>query len=134
MDGLVLADKGARLEGRVVESVQAGRVKGQARLELELARLRTDDGQNVEIRTSVYGIDGPPGRNEDLKKVAMGAGAGAVLGAIFGGGKGAAIGAASGAGAGAGAAAVTRGEPAMLEPETRLEFRLAEPVTITEQL
>ena len=35
-------------------------------------------------------LDGPSGGKEDLKKVAMGAGAGAILGGIFGGGKGAA--------------------------------------------
>jgi hypothetical protein len=134
VDGLVIADKGARLEGRVVESQQAGRVKGLARLACELTRLHTDDGQRVEIETSTYTLDGPSSRNDDLKKIGIGAGAGAILGAIFGGGKGAAIGAASGAGAGAGTAAATRGEPAVIEPETRLDFRLAESVTITEKL
>ena len=134
VDGLVIADKGARLEGRVVESQQAGRVKGLAQLALELAWLHTDDGQRVEIETSTYTLDGPSSRNDDLKKIGIGAGAGAILGAIFGGGKGAAIGAASGAGAGAGTAAATRGEPAVIEPETRLDFRLAEGVTITEKL
>ena len=134
VDGLIIADRGARLEGRVVESEQAGRVKGLARLSCELTTLHTDDGQRVEIQTATFAMDGESSRNDDLKKVAVGAGAGAILGAIFGGGKGAAIGAASGAGAGAGAAAATRGEPAILEPETRLEFRLASGVTITEKL
>jgi hypothetical protein len=134
VDGLVIADKGARLEGRVVESEQAGRVKGLARLACELTKLHSDDGQVVDISTSTFAIDGESSRNDDLKKVAVGAGAGAILGAIFGGGKGAAIGAASGAGAGVGAAAATRGEPAVLEPETRMDFRLAEDVTITEKL
>jgi hypothetical protein len=132
--GLIIADKGARLEGRVVESEQAGRVKGLARLVCELTRMHTDDGQRVEIATSTFALDGPESRNDDLKKVAVGAGAGAILGAVFGGGKGAAIGAASGAGAGAGAAAATRGEPAVIEPETRLDFRLTEGVRITERL
>jgi hypothetical protein len=134
VDGLVIADKGARLEGRVVESEQAGRVKGLARLACELTKLHSDDGQVVGIATSTFSIDGESSRNDDLKKVAVGAGAGAILGAILGGGKGAAIGAASGAGAGVGAAAATRGEPAVLEPETRMDFRLAEDVTITEKL
>lgn len=134
VDGLIIAAKGARLEGRVIESQPAGRVKGLARLACELTYLHTDDGQRVGIASSTFALDGPGSRNEDLKKVAMGAGAGAILGAIFGGGKGAAIGAASGAGAGVGAAAATRGEPAVIEPETRLDFRLAEDISITEKL
>lgn len=134
VDGLIVADTGARLQGRIVEARQAGRLKGVAHLAFELTHLDTDDGQRVEIRTSVFSMDGRRTRGKDLKKVAMGAGAGAILGAIFGGGKGAAIGAASGAGAGAGTAAATRGEPAVIEPETRLEFRLTNGVTITERL
>ncbi|MEZ5363842.1 MAG: hypothetical protein R2748_16255 [Bryobacterales bacterium] len=134
VDGLIIADKGARLEGRVVESEQAGRVKGLARLACELSYLHTDDGQRVAIRTSTFALDGPSSRKDDIKKVAIGAGTGALLGAILGGGKGAAIGAASGAGAGAGTAAVTRGDPAVIEPETRLDFRLSDDTTITEKL
>jgi hypothetical protein len=134
VDGLVIADRGARVEGRVVESEQAGRVKGRALLSCELTKLDTDDGQRIDVQTSVFSLEGEGSRNDDLKKVAIGAGAGAILGAIFGGGKGAAIGAASGAGAGAGTAAVTRGEAAILEPETRLDFQLTEGVTITEKL
>ncbi len=134
VDGLIIADKGARLQGRIVESQQAGRLKGLARLACELTHLDTDDGQRVPIRSSVFALDGPRTRGKDMKRVAIGAGAGAILGAIFGGGKGAAIGAASGAGAGAGTAAATRGEPAVIEPETRLDFRLTEGVTVTEKL
>ena len=134
VDGLIIADKGARLQGRIVESQKAGRVKGVARLACELTHLDTDDGQRVGIRTSTFTLEGPRTRGEDLKKVAMGAGAGAILGAIFGGGKGAAIGAASGAGAGAGTAAARRGEPAVIEPETLLDFRLTDGVVVTEKL
>lgn len=134
VDGLIIADRGARLQGRIVEAQRAGRLKGVSRLAFELTHLDTDDGQRLPIRTSVFSMEGPRSRGKDMKRVAMGAGAGAILGAIFGGGKGAAIGAASGAGAGAGTAAATRGEPAVIEPETRLEFRLTDGVTITERL
>ncbi len=51
IDGLVLAEKGARVEGKVVESQRAGRVKGVASIALELTRLSLSDGQHVEITT-----------------------------------------------------------------------------------
>jgi hypothetical protein len=62
------------------------------------------------------------------------AGIGAAIGAIAGGGKGAAIGAGIGGAAGAGTVLATRGEQAELAAETRLSFRLKNPVTVTEKL
>lgn len=59
---------------------------------------------------------------------------GAAIGAIAGGGKGAAIGAGVGGAAGAGTVLATRGEDASLPSETRVTFRLKNPVTITERL
>ena len=59
---------------------------------------------------------------------------GAAIGAIAGGGKGAAIGAGVGGATGAGAVLATRGEEAELASETRLTFRLKNPITITEKL
>ena len=64
-------------------------------------------------------------------KAGGGAALGAIIGAIAGGGKGAAIGAAAGAGAGTGVNAVTRGEQAQIESESRLEFRLQSPITVS---
>jgi len=58
---------------------------------------------------------------------------GAAIGAIAGGGKGAAIGAGVGAAAGVGGAMATRGKPATLPTETRINFRLSAPVTVTEK-
>jgi len=59
---------------------------------------------------------------------------GAAIGAIAGGGKGAAIGAGAGAAGGGGVAVATRGKPVELPVETRLTFRIEQPVTITERL
>jgi hypothetical protein len=56
------------------------------------------------------------------------------VGAIAGGGKGAAIGAGIGGAAGTGTVVATRGKPAVLASETRLSFRLQEPVTVVEKL
>ncbi len=133
-DGLVIAERGAQVDGRVVDARRAGRVKGRSFLAIELTTLHTGDGQQVSIVSSEFAREGESTKREDLEKVGIGAGVGALIGAIAGGGKGAAIGAATGAGAGAGTAAAVRGEPIVLRPETRLDFQLDEPVSITEQL
>ncbi|MCC6389491.1 MAG: hypothetical protein IT167_02725 [Bryobacterales bacterium] len=133
VDGFVIAERGARVEGRVAEAEEAGRVKGVSHLALELTRINTSDGQRVTISTSPYAREGEQTRKSDAAKVAAGAGIGAALGAIFGGGKGAAIGAASGGAAGTGVVLTTRGKPVVLSAETRISFKLKAPVTITER-
>ena len=134
VNGFVIADRGARVTGRVVESTRAGRVKGTASLTLELVDFASTDGQRVNIQTEGFTREGPTSRGSDAAKVGAGAAIGAALGAIFGGGKGAAIGAASGAGAGAGTVAMTRGKPAVLDVETRIPFQLKSAVTIVEKI
>jgi hypothetical protein len=131
VDGWLVAPKGSRVEGRVLESKKAGRVKGVAELSFDLVRLTTADGKNVDIATAPFGEAGEKSRNEDLKKIGWGAGIGAVIGAIAGGGKGAAIGAGAGAGAGAGTVLATRGETVVVPTETRLTFRLTESLQVT---
>ncbi|MDA1311988.1 MAG: hypothetical protein O2968_01515 [Acidobacteria bacterium] len=130
VDDMVIAEKGTRLEGKVVDVVRAGRVKGLAQLALELIRIDTADGQTVDLVSNRIHHEGPKSTRSDVKKVGIGAGVGALIGAIAGGGKGAAI----GAGAGGGAAAATRGEAAELPAEERLEFRLMQALEIVERL
>lgn len=133
VDGLVIAEKGAQVDGKVIQADRAGRVKGRALLVLELTQLATQDGQLLAIETQSVEQEGPSTQKKDAAKVGIGAGIGAAIGAVIGGGKGAGIGAATGAGAGAGTVAATRGEPVVLRPETRLEFRLNQPVSVTEK-
>jgi len=133
VDGLAIAERGARVEGRVIEAVRAGRVKGVSSLSIHLTRLHTSDGQTVQIATDPFRKQGETSKAEDAKKVGIGAGIGAVIGAIAGGGKGAAIGAGVGGAAGGGAVAATRGEEVVLPVETRLDFRISSPVTLTEK-
>jgi len=132
VDGLAVAERGARVEGLVIEAVRAGRVKGVSSLSIHLTRLHTSDGQTVQITTDPFRKQGETSKAEDAKKVGIGAGIGAVIGAIAGGGKGAAIGAGVGGAAGGGAVAATRGEEVVLPVETRLDFRISSPVTLTE--
>ena len=134
VDGFVIAERGARMKGKVVESVPAGRVKGLAQLGVELTELRTADGQQVVLTTEAFHKSGTPSKKEDAAKVGAGAGIGAAIGAIAGGGKGAAIGAVIGGASGAGTVLATRGKEAELPVETRISFKLRDAVNITEKL
>lgn len=133
VDGYVIAERGARVLGRIVDVTPAGRVKGVAEMAVELASLTTADGQEINLRTASFVRKGDTSHKNDAVKVGVGSAIGAAIGAIAGGGKGAAIGAGSGAAAGTAAVLATRGKAAVLEPETRISFRLESPVTITER-
>jgi hypothetical protein len=133
VDGFVIAERGARVEGRVVAADLGGRVKGTSSMSVELTRLRTSDGQNVGIRTDPFQRHAQETHGEDAVKIGAGAVLGAAIGAIAGGGKGAAIGAGAGGAAGAGTVMATRGKPAALPSETRVTFRLSSAVTLTER-
>jgi hypothetical protein len=134
VDGFVIAERGARALGRLVEVEKAGRVKGLAKLTLELTSVTSSDGQRVTLRTSPFTKEGPTSKGRDAGEIGGGAALGAIIGAIAGGGRGAAIGAGAGGAAGAGGVAMQRGKAATLPIETRLTFRTQEPVTVTERL
>jgi hypothetical protein len=133
VDGFVIAERGARCEGRVVVSDPGGRTKGVAELAVELISVRLSDGQRIRIHTSSFTKDAESSRKADAAKVAGGAAIGAIIGAIAGGGKGAGIGAGAGGAAGVGDVMLTRGKPAEISVETRAIFRVQDEVTITEQ-
>jgi hypothetical protein len=131
-DGLVIAERGARVEGRVVSADRGTRVKGGSALSVELTRVHLSDGQIISIHTDSFERRSDPNHGTDAAKVGGGAAIGAIIGAIAGGGKGAAIGAGVGGGAGAGDVLLTR-KPATLPSETRINFRLSAPLTVTER-
>ena len=133
VDGWVIAERGAHLEGKIVQSQRAGRVKGLSNLAIELTQLVTSDGQRVPIETETFEKRGESSTGQDAAKVGAVAAIGAAIGAIAGGGKGAGIGAAAGGAAGAGDVMLTRGKPAVLPAETHVRFRLRNSVTITER-
>jgi hypothetical protein len=133
MEGFVIAEKGAEVEGRIVRSEKAGRIEGVSGLAVELVRLHTADGQKLAIATGLYEVKGERSRGSDAKKVGIASGVGAIIGAIAGGGKGAAIGAGVGAGAGAGTVAATRGQDSVIPAESRLTFTTRTAVEVTER-
>jgi len=132
-DGFVIAERGARLEGRIVNAQRAGRVTGLSDLSIELVQLRTSDGQRVAIETQTFVKHGETSKGEDAAKIGGVAALGAIIGAVAGGGKGAAIGAGAGGAAGAGTVMGTRGKAATLPPETKISFRLRNSITLTER-
>jgi hypothetical protein len=134
VDGFVIAERGARVRGRVVQAVRSGRVEGLAKLSVQLTEVNTSDGQRLKVDTSPFERQAPTTHKADAAKIGGGAALGAIIGAIAGGGKGAAIGAGVGGAVGTGGVLLTRGKPAEIAVETRVAFRLKNPVTITEQL
>lgn len=134
IDGLVIAERGSRQMGEVVSLERAGRVKGVASMSLALTQLRTSDGQSIRIQTDAFDQQSEGSVKKDVMKAGIAAGIGAAIGAIAGGGKGAAIGAGIGGAAGTGGVLATRGKPVEMNNETRLSFRLTQPVTLTEKL
>jgi hypothetical protein len=129
-NGVVVIPRGSAVMGRVVEVHEAAHFKGAALLTLELTQV-TARGRQITLVTNSYSKEGAARGKNTAVKAGGGAALGAIIGAIAGGGKGAAIGAAAGAGAGTGVNAVTRGEQVQIPSETRLEFRLQSPVSVS---
>lgn len=134
IDGMVIAEKGATVTGKVVDAKRAGKVKGVAELDIALTGFHTADDQDIAVTTSAFGARGSDDTKKDTAKVAIASGIGAAIGAIAGKGKGAAIGAGAGAAAGTGAVLVTRGGPAVIPVESVVRFRTTNAVTITEKI
>jgi hypothetical protein len=75
VDGLVIAERGARVGGRIVDVQKAARLDGTSLIELELTSISTADGQKIGVSTDPWMKrgDGLPRTN---------AGFGAIIGAI----------------------------------------------------
>jgi len=129
--GVVVAQPGQMLGGRVAEAQKAGRVTGVSRLAVQLTDLTLVDGQQVPIETELTKLTGPTSRGRDAGVIVGSGATGAAVGAAAGLGVGAAIGAGAGAIAGTVGVLLTRGHPTVIYPESMLTFRLSEPITIS---
>jgi len=125
-----VAPTGAQVVGRVTTSDEGGRVKGTARIAVELVEFEAANGDRVKIETGAYVVNAKKTHTKDAQKVGVGAGLGAAIGAIAGGGKGALKGVGVGAGAGTGAVLATRGDAASIPAESVLTFELDEAVSV----
>ena len=130
VDGWVVARSGQTVVGRIADVKKAGRVKGTAKLLLELEGIVLVDGHHATVETEVVEHSGPTSHGRDLASVAITTGVGAAIGSVCGG-KGAAIGAAVGAGAGVAGVLVTRGDDVEIGPEKLLTFRLVSPLPVS---
>jgi hypothetical protein len=129
----VIAKRGARVEGVIVEADKGGKTKGVASLSVALRRLTLADGRTIELDTNAVTAEAKSSKGKDAKRIGIGAGVGAAIGGIAGGGSGAAIGAAVGGGAGTAATLATRGDAAVVPTETPLAFVLTSSVSITQR-
>jgi hypothetical protein len=129
VDGIVVADRGQTLEGRIAEAVKAGKVKGVSRLGFELTELTLVDGTQVPLRSQLITYQGPTSIGRDATAVGTSAAIGAMIGGIESG-PAAGLGAAAGAGAALIGVLLTRGHPTIVGPESVLTFRMEVPITV----
>lgn len=130
IDGIVVAERGQTIGGRVAEAKKAGMVEGTSKLGVQLTDLTLADGQSLPIQSQLISRDGPTSVGRDAGAVAGTTAAGAAIGAAADWGRGAAIGAGAGAAAGIIGVLLTRGRPTIIYPEQVLTFKLEAPVTV----
>jgi len=130
VDGIVVAQRGQTIGGRVTQAEKAGRVEGTSKLGVELTDLSLVDGSTVQVRSQMIDRNGPTSVGRDVGAIGATTALGAVIGAGVGLGRGAAIGAGAGAAAGIIGVLLTRGRPTVIYPESELTFRLDAPVTV----
>jgi uncharacterized membrane protein YebE (DUF533 family) len=105
-------------------------MSGRSELKVELVSI-TAGGQTYPLETSYHEQAGASRSTRTAETVGGGAVLGALIGAIAGRGKGAAIGSVAGASTGTAVEAGTRGQQVKIPSETKLDFTLKSPVTIT---
>jgi hypothetical protein len=130
VDNEVVVPKGADIYVRLVSASSAGRMAGKSELHLELIKMEFQ-GRSYPLVSSTYSLAGDSRGKNTAKKVGAGAVIGTLIGAIAGGGKGAAIGAGVGAAGGGVYQAATKGQQVRIPSETKLDFQLDQPVTVT---
>ncbi len=129
VDDEIVAPRGTKVYGRLVNAKSAGRMAGSANLALELTDIVVK-GVSYPLMTDTYDIEGKGEGKNTAKKVIGGAGLGALIGGLAGGGKGAGIGAAIGGGGGTAVAASQKGQQVTIPSETLIEFRLTQPAPL----
>ena len=130
VDNEVVVSKGADVYVRLVAASSAGKYTGKSELHLELVKLEYR-GQSYPLVSSTYSMVGDSRGKNTAEKVGGGAAIGAIIGALAGGGKGAAIGAGVGGAGGGVYQGVTHGKQVRIPSETKLDFQLDQPVTVT---
>lgn len=131
VDGIIVADRGQTIAGRVAESKKAGRIKGTSRLGIELTEITLVDGTQVPLRSQLVAHEGPGSVGRDATAIGATTGLGAIIGAAAQGGAAAGMGAGAGAGAALIGVLLTRGRPTIIFPESVLSFRVDVPLVVS---
>jgi outer membrane biosynthesis protein TonB len=126
----VILPRGLNVRLRLVDASSAGKFKGRSELTISLDSI-TYQGKTYSLQTSDVQQQGSSRGKRSAAVIGGGTVLGALIGGLAGGGKGAAIGAAVGAGGGTAVQAATHGEQVKIPSETRLDFTLHTPVSIT---
>ena len=129
VNGQVVVPRGADVLTRLVEDQQSGKIEGRTVLKLALQTI-TINGTPVPVVSSDVQQESSSRGARSAKVIGGTAALGALIGGLAGGGKGAAIGAGSGAVVGTGAEVLTSGQKVKIPSETRLTFRLQNPVQL----
>jgi len=128
-DEEVVAPRGTTVYGRLANASSSGRMAGSSQLTLELTDILIN-GTAYPLLTSTFEMKGQGEGKKTTRKILGGTGLGALIGGIAGGGTGAAIGALAGAAGGTAIAASKKGEQLQIPPESLLEFRIEQPVSL----
>ena len=131
VNGVVVAEPGQTIAGRIVESEKGGRIEGEARLKVQLTELTLVDGQQIPIQSQLISRKADTSVGRDAGAIGGTTAIGAIIGAAAGGGSGAAIGGGAGAAASTIGVLLTRGRPSVIYPEQELTFRIEAPVSIS---
>jgi hypothetical protein len=133
VNGFVLAERGARVLGKIERVRKARLLRGKSGLRLRVTEIMTRDGQRVRIETSPWEEKGARSSIGNRPKMAAGAALGAVVGALTGAAKGAGF-VSDESGARKGTLGGAHKRTLVVTTGARLTFRVARPVTITEKL
>ncbi len=126
----VIVPRNSDARVRLVQAKTAGHMTGRSELEVTLVSISIG-GTSYPVQSAAIQKQGASRGTRTAETVGGGAGLGALIGAIAGHGKGAAIGAAVGAGAGTAVQAATKGQQIQIPSETKLDFTLKTPLTVT---
>jgi hypothetical protein len=138
-DGTVLSDiiagnevaipRGTAVQGQVVDARNAGALKGEGELALQLTQI-TLGGQIYPIASDEWMHQGANKTSQTIGNAAGLGAVGAMIGAVAGGGPGALLGAGLGGAAGMGVSATSRRGEAMVPAEAILTFHLTQPISL----
>jgi hypothetical protein len=130
LDDRVVASRGADARVRLVSAESAGHIRGRSELQLALIGISIH-GVNYQTKSGYYEQHGGSRGARTAETVGGGAVLGALVGGLLGRGKGAAIGSAVGAGTGAAVQVSTKGQQVKVPAETKIDFTLQDPLTVT---